>query len=120
MKGFSRGRPGRAGVSRAGDARPGGYRNEGYGGFGKRRPEGRFTGGFGRGPPRPRPELHKAVCAKCGQQCEVPFRPSTDKPVYCRECFSKDDTKKRPGQLSDELERINAKLDRILKALNLD
>lgn len=33
--------------------------------------------------------LHKVVCAECGNACEVPFRPSGDRPVYCRDCFSK-------------------------------
>lgn len=31
----------------------------------------------------------KAVCAECGNECEVPFKPSADRPVYCKECFSK-------------------------------
>lgn len=31
----------------------------------------------------------KAICAECGQTCEVPFKPSGDRPVYCKECFSK-------------------------------
>ncbi len=31
--------------------------------------------------------MHKAVCNECGKSCEVPFRPSSDKPVYCNECF---------------------------------
>ncbi len=42
-------------------------------------------GGFNRGPR----EMHKAVCADCGKECEVPFKPSGDRPVYCRECFQK-------------------------------
>jgi CxxC-x17-CxxC domain-containing protein len=33
--------------------------------------------------------LHKAVCAACSKECEVPFRPSGDRPVYCKECFAK-------------------------------
>jgi len=33
--------------------------------------------------------LHKAVCADCSKECEVPFRPSQDRPVYCKDCFSK-------------------------------
>jgi len=33
--------------------------------------------------------LHKAICADCGKECEVPFKPSQDRPVYCRDCFSK-------------------------------
>ncbi|MCG2717972.1 MAG: DNA-directed RNA polymerase [Nanoarchaeota archaeon] len=34
-------------------------------------------------------EMHKTVCADCGNECEVPFKPSGDKPVYCKECFRK-------------------------------
>ncbi len=50
-------------------------------------------GRFDRGGPRrdfggPR-EMHKAVCSECGQECEVPFKPTEGKPVYCRECFRK-------------------------------
>ncbi len=32
-------------------------------------------------------EMHKAVCAKCGKECEVPFEPQEGRPVYCRDCF---------------------------------
>ena len=34
-------------------------------------------------------EMFKATCAECGKPCEVPFRPSGDRPVYCRDCFQK-------------------------------
>ncbi len=34
-------------------------------------------------------EMHKATCADCGQECEVPFKPREDKPVYCRDCYQK-------------------------------
>ncbi len=43
-----------------------------------------FQGGYG----GPR-EMHKAVCAECKKECEVPFKPREDRPVYCKECFSK-------------------------------
>jgi len=33
-------------------------------------------------------EMHKATCSDCGKSCEVPFRPSGDKPVFCKDCFS--------------------------------
>ena len=33
--------------------------------------------------------MHKAVCADCKKECEVPFEPTAGKPVYCRECFAK-------------------------------
>lgn len=38
---------------------------------------------------RPQREMHEAVCADCGVTTQVPFRPSGDRPVYCRDCFSK-------------------------------
>ncbi|MBI4345044.1 MAG: DNA-directed RNA polymerase [Euryarchaeota archaeon] len=41
-------------------------------------------GGFG----GPR-EMHKATCADCGQETEVPFKPTEGRPVYCRTCFQK-------------------------------
>ena len=34
-------------------------------------------------------EMHKAVCADCGQECEVPFQPDPSRPVYCRDCWAK-------------------------------
>ena len=33
--------------------------------------------------------MHKAICADCNKECEVPFRPTGDRPVYCKECFAK-------------------------------
>ena len=64
----------------------------GYGGHGGGRGGGR-GGGFGRGGggggyggPR---EMSKAVCSDCGQECEVPFKPTEGRPVYCRDCFPK-------------------------------
>ena len=33
-------------------------------------------------------EMHPAVCAQCGKDTTVPFRPRGDKPVYCSDCFS--------------------------------
>ena len=59
---------------RMGPGRGGG----GGGGFGG----GRGGGGFG----GPR-EMHPAVCAECGQQTQVPFKPRGDRPVYCNDCF---------------------------------
>ena len=37
---------------------------------------------------RPR-EMHDAVCDKCKQKCQVPFKPTEGKPVYCKECYKK-------------------------------
>jgi CxxC-x17-CxxC domain-containing protein len=45
-------------------------------------------GGFGGGE---KPEMHQATCADCGNTCEVPFKPNGKKPVYCRDCFRKEE-----------------------------
>ena len=48
-------------------------------------------GNFDRGPRRdfgPR-EMHKATCSECGNECEVPFKPTEGKPVFCRDCYRK-------------------------------
>ena len=45
---------------------------------------GNRNGGFGRNTQR---EMYPAVCAACGVETTVPFQPSGDKPVYCRDCF---------------------------------
>ncbi len=45
--------------------------------------------GFGRSERSDRPAMHRAVCSECHQDCEVPFRPTGDKPVFCSNCFSK-------------------------------
>lgn len=45
-------------------------------------------GGAGFGAPRER-EMHTVVCAACGVETQVPFKPRGDRPVYCRSCFQK-------------------------------
>ena len=39
--------------------------------------------------------LHKATCADCGKETWVPFKPSGDRPVYCRDCYQKHRPKRR-------------------------
>jgi DNA-directed RNA polymerase len=67
------------GDNRGGRDNRGGNRSGGFGGN---------RGGFGGGNRPPR-EMHKAVCTECGQECEVPFKPTEGKPVRCSECFKK-------------------------------
>jgi len=44
---------------------------------------------FGGDRNRERPEMHSAICSSCGKECQLPFRPSGDRPVYCSDCFAK-------------------------------
>src|SRR3989338_709526 len=34
-------------------------------------------------------ELVDAVCDQCGRECQLPFKPTGDRPVYCSSCFRK-------------------------------
>ncbi len=59
--------------------------------------------------------MYSAICTECGNKCEVPFRPTGGKPIYCSNCFRKgDDT---GGKNTEQFEILNAKLDNILKLL---
>lgn len=78
-------------------------------------------------------QMHKVVCGDCGKDCEVPFKPTGSKPVYCSECFEKMGGKneRRPSfgrpRFNDrkpsfdlnksQLDSINQKLDKILLLL---
>lgn len=33
-------------------------------------------------------EMYDAVCAECGSETKIPFKPHLEKPVYCSACFS--------------------------------
>lgn len=57
----------------------GGFRG-GNGGGGK-------SWGNNRGGDRGPVTMHDATCSECGKHCQVPFRPTGEKPVYCKECF---------------------------------
>lgn len=61
--------------------RGGGFRGGNRGGG---RPS--FGGNRGGGDRR-EVQMHQAICDKCHKSCEVPFRPSSDKPIYCNDCF---------------------------------
>jgi CxxC-x17-CxxC domain-containing protein len=34
-------------------------------------------------------QMYDVVCSNCGQTAQVPFQPSSGRPVYCSDCFSK-------------------------------
>lgn len=64
-----------------------------YSGGGNRGGGNRFGGGRDSGRPNFRREdrgpveMFQAVCDECKKPCEVPFRPTAGKPVYCSDCF---------------------------------
>ncbi len=73
--------------------------------------------------------MHSAVCDKCGQTCEVPFKPTSGKPVYCSNCFDNKGDKRgnsrnnnssndNKEQSSKQFKMLNEKLDKVLKILS--
>ena len=97
---------------------------------------GRSSGGFGGGRDRGRPEMHDVVCDKCGKDCQVPFKPSGDKPVLCSDCFRvsgdpRGDRRSSGGNFDggsasastggmsqEQFKQINTKLDKIIEFLD--
>jgi len=102
---------------------------------------------FGAGRDRDNGTVHKAVCSDCGSNCEVPFRPTGDKPIFCSDCFRdkrSDGPERGNKRFSNDrggnknfgdkrsnnggkdttnyklqFEILNTKMDKILNALNL-
>lgn len=85
--------------------------------------------------------MHQATCTNCGNGCEVPFKPTGDKPVLCRDCFvpkkdfrggrddrpsfnsyktpmasgASDDTKRAIQDLSKKIDRLIEVVERLSK-----
>jgi CxxC-x17-CxxC domain-containing protein len=108
----------------------GNFRSGGFGGRSRGRDGDRGRDRDGdrfRGRDSRRIEMHDATCNKCGIRCQVPFRPTGDKPVLCSDCFRKNDGPSRndfgsrsngqSGATSEQLNQINKKLDKILWVL---
>ncbi|MEI7718334.1 MAG: CxxC-x17-CxxC domain-containing protein [archaeon] len=109
----------------------GGRSSGGFGGRSGGRSFGGSRGGYGRDSgSRDRREMPMcdAVCAKCGKNCKVPFKPTGDKPVYCSDCFGAQRGESRgssaggsssgSGITSEQFQQLNSKLDQILVILN--
>ena len=132
MKDFKKG--GFGGGNRGGKSF-GGNRGGGRGGFGGGN---RGSGSFGGGDR----EMFQTTCSECNKRCEVPFRPTGEKPVYCNECFGnkregtfeKNDRPERSFKkdndfaprsnntvgnedIKRQVEMINTKLDALIKMI---
>ena len=64
-------------------AQMGGGDSSGMGGSGG---YGGTNGGYRERRPR---EMFEATCSNCGKTAMVPFRPTSGKPVFCDDCFSR-------------------------------
>jgi CxxC-x17-CxxC domain-containing protein len=59
-----------------------------------------YTGGYSSDGGRAPREMFSATCSSCGQEAQVPFQPSGDKPVYCSSCFQQRGGGNRSGGYS--------------------
>ena len=50
-------------------------------------------------------EMFEATCDDCGGTAKLPFKPSSDKPVYCSKCFEKHDNKHQDRRSRGDRER---------------
>jgi CxxC-x17-CxxC domain-containing protein len=55
------------------------------GGYGGASSSGGY-GGYGSRDRGPR-QMFTATCSNCGNEAQLPFRPTNGKPVYCSDCF---------------------------------
>lgn len=89
------------------------------------------------------PIMHKAICSDCGRECEIPFKPTQGKPVFCSKCFEQKDgggrenrgnrrgqrdrrdrrdgsgAFKNDSNIEKKIDILNRKLDKVLKALEV-
>jgi CxxC-x17-CxxC domain-containing protein len=62
--------------------------------------------------------MFDAICDKCGQNCTVPFQPTSGKPIFCSKCFEeKNDRHPRNNDYKEQFIALNHKLDKILRIL---
>ncbi len=71
-------------------------------------------------------EMFKTTCDDCGDTCQVPFKPTNGKKVFCSPCFDKGGSSSRDGgskrsggdaATAKQLEQINRKLDILMDLL---
>ena len=74
-------------------------------------------------------EMFSAVCSDCGNECKLPFEPKFNKPVYCSECFEKNEPRKsnrsnfdrdRPRSRNQEFQRPRYERDNRSRSRDYD
>ena len=71
---------------------------------------------------RGRSQMHPAVCDDCGVRCEVPFKPTGEKPIYCSNCFEDHGggsrRPERPNRGGDRFEKRRESKPEVIKCDN--
>jgi CxxC-x17-CxxC domain-containing protein len=56
---------------------------------------------------RPGRPMFAVVCFECGADCEIPFKPSSNRPVYCKICFAKRKAGSAPTQSAPTTQNVS-------------
>ena len=80
---------------------------------------------------RPRNEdrkMYDAICAECGQHCQVPFRPKPGRDIFCSDCFGRDEKREakpftpnsapKSANYDNQFAALNSKLDKLINLLS--
>jgi len=70
-------------TSRGDSGGGGSYSSGGGTGFGNGGYGGSSSSSYDRGSR----QMYSATCSSCGKEAQVPFQPTSGKPVYCSDCF---------------------------------
>jgi CxxC-x17-CxxC domain-containing protein len=59
-------------------------------------------------------QMYQATCADCKQACEIPFKPSGDRPVYCQECFRRRKAGNNVKTLADNPPKVTSTAETVI------
>ncbi len=70
-----------------------------------------------------KPEMHTVTCGDCGDECQIPFEPKFNRPVYCSKCFQKNKpqesrdrySRDEPRSRQDDFRNSKSKSEKFLK-----
>ncbi|MBU3925722.1 hypothetical protein KJ763_00940 [Patescibacteria group bacterium] len=69
-------------------------------------------------------QMYNVVCDKCGKNCQVPFKPTAGKPIFCDSCFKQDGSGSGSGggsrdseKIMDQINLLNVKMDKLIGIL---
>src|SRR3989304_989172 len=58
-----------------------------------------------------KPEMHTVTCGDCGDECQIPFEPKFNRPIYCSECFKKNKPRESRDRYSRDERRSRSSQD---------
>jgi CxxC-x17-CxxC domain-containing protein len=63
---------------------------------------------------QPGRQMYKATCADCKKDCEIPFKPMGDRPVYCQDCFRRRKTANNLKVVPDNKPKVTSPVQTVI------